>query len=87
MSLRFVESSKLPTPWGIFDIHGFEDTENHKEHIVLTLGDVSSDLQDAVGSVIADQVSIAPTVYVDQGASVTVLVDRDVVIYGGSGSQ
>ena len=41
MSLRFVEASKLPTPWGIFDIHGFEDTENHKEHIVLTLGDVS----------------------------------------------
>ena len=34
-----------------------------------------------VGSVIADQVSIAPTIYVDQGASVTVLVDRDVVIY------
>ena len=47
----------------------------------IVLGDVGSDLQDAVGSVIADQVSIAPPIYVDQGASVTVLVDRDVVIY------
>ena len=42
MLFRSVESSKLPTPWGIFDIHGFEDTENHKEHIVLTLGDVAT---------------------------------------------
>lgn len=47
----------------------------------IVLGDVGTDLQDAVGSVIADQVSIAPTIYVDQGASVTVLVDRDMVIY------
>lgn len=42
---------------------------------------VSEDLEDAVGSVIAEQVSISPTIYIDQGASVTVLVDRDVVIY------
>lgn len=62
-----------------------ESANNETTSIVL--GDVGSDLQDAVGSVIADQVSIAPTIYVDQGASVTVLVDRDVVIYGGSGSQ
>jgi len=44
VSLRFVESSKLPTPWAVFDMHGFEDVENQKEHIVLTLGDVSTDL-------------------------------------------
>ena len=56
-----------------------ESSNNETTSIVL--GDVGSDLQDAVGSVIADQVSIAPTIYVDQGASVTVLVDRDVVIY------
>jgi type IV secretion system protein VirB10 len=42
---------------------------------------VSGDLEDAVGSVIAEQVSISPTIYIDQGASVTILVDRDVVIY------
>mgnify|MGYP003145635999 CR=1 FL=1 len=34
-----------------------------------------------VGSVIAEQIAIAPTIYVDQGANVTVLVDRDVVIF------
>jgi type IV secretion system protein VirB10 len=51
-----------------------ESANNETTSIVL--GDVGSDLQDAVGSVIADQVSIAPTIYVDQGASVTVLVDR-----------
>ena len=56
-----------------------ESANNETTSIVL--GDVGSDLQDAVGSVIADQVSIAPTIYVDQGASVTVLVDRDLVIY------
>lgn len=44
MSLRFIESSKLPTPWAVFDMHGFEDVENQKEHIVLTLGDVSTNL-------------------------------------------
>jgi len=41
VNVRYVESSKLPTPWGVFDLHGFEDTANDKEHLVLTLGDVS----------------------------------------------
>lgn len=41
MTLRFVESSKLPTRWGVFDIHGFEDAESDKEHIAITMGDVS----------------------------------------------
>ena len=41
VSVKFVESSQLPTPWGVFDIHGFEDAESGKEHVVLTLGDVS----------------------------------------------
>ncbi len=42
---------------------------------------IGSDLEDATSSVIADQISISPTIYVDQGAVVTVLVDRDVVIF------
>ncbi|TQV66952.1 GTP cyclohydrolase II [Exilibacterium tricleocarpae] len=42
MTIRYVESSKLPTPWGIFSMHGFEDTGADKEHVVLTMGDVSS---------------------------------------------
>ncbi|MDP7151258.1 Type IV secretion system protein virB10 [Pelagimonas phthalicica] len=51
------------------------------------LSDIGSDLSDATSSVIADQVSMSPTIYVDQGAGVTVLVDRDVVIYRDSGSH
>ncbi len=41
MPARYVESSRLPTAWGVFDMHGFEDTQSDKEHLVLTLGDVS----------------------------------------------
>ncbi|MDC0362380.1 GTP cyclohydrolase II [Halioglobus sp.] len=41
MPVRFIESSRLPTKWGEFHIHGFEDTESNKEHVVLTMGDVS----------------------------------------------
>lgn len=42
MAIRFVESSKLPTPWGIFKMYGFEDTDTDKEHLALTMGDVGS---------------------------------------------
>lgn len=41
MAVKFVETSRLPTDWGVFDMHGFEDVEANKEHVVLTLGDVS----------------------------------------------
>ncbi len=40
MTVRYVESSRLPTAWGEFDMHGFEDAESNKEHVVLTMGDV-----------------------------------------------
>jgi GTP cyclohydrolase II len=40
VSIRYVATSRLPTPWAVFDMHGFEDTENGKEHVVLTLGAV-----------------------------------------------
>ncbi len=40
MTVRYVESCKLPTPWGVFDMHGFEEIETAKEHVVLTMGDV-----------------------------------------------
>ena len=43
MTVRFIESSRLPTRWGEFDIHGFEDSGVNKEHVVLTLGDVSGE--------------------------------------------
>ncbi|SFC33439.1 GTP cyclohydrolase II [Marinospirillum celere] len=43
MSLRFVASSRLPTPWATFTMHGFEDSETGKEHLALTLGDLEED--------------------------------------------
>ena len=43
MALRFIESSKLPTRWGTFDIHGFEDPFKGKEHIAITMGDCAAE--------------------------------------------
>lgn len=42
MSIEFVESCCLPTPWGEFQMHGFKDEANQKEHVVLTYGDIST---------------------------------------------
>ena len=41
MTVRYIESSKLPTPWGIFEMHGFEDGD--KEHVVLSMGNLRTD--------------------------------------------
>lgn len=41
MAVKFIEKSKIPMPWGEFTMYGFWDEENEKEHLVLTLGDVS----------------------------------------------
>ncbi|MGN0921650.1 MAG: GTP cyclohydrolase II [Cellvibrio sp.] len=43
MAIQFIETSKLPTPWGEFNIHGFFDDQTQKEHVVLTYGDISGD--------------------------------------------
>ena len=43
MSIRYVASSKLPTRWGEFILHGFEDLEQNKEHIALSMGDLQGD--------------------------------------------
>ena len=45
------------------------------------LEDVGNDLADATDSVIGDYLSIGPVIYVDQGARVTVMVDRDLEIF------
>ena len=42
MTVRFIESSRLPMPKAVFEMHGFWDEENEKEHVVLTLGDVAN---------------------------------------------
>ncbi|NDV12901.1 GTP cyclohydrolase II [Crenobacter caeni] len=41
-SLRHIASCKLPTPWGEFTMHGFEEASG-QEHVALTFGDVSGD--------------------------------------------
>ncbi|MBN8189884.1 conjugal transfer protein [Salipiger thiooxidans] len=45
------------------------------------LADVGDDLADASDSVIGDYLSIGPVVHVDQGARITVMVDRDLEIF------
>ena len=40
MYVQYVTSSHLPTQWGVFEMHGFEDA--NKEHVVLTMGEVSN---------------------------------------------
>jgi len=39
--IRYVESARLPTPFGVFELHGFEDSKAGKEHVMLTLGNVA----------------------------------------------
>lgn len=39
--VRHVASAKLPTKYGEFTIHGFENKLNGEHHIALTMGDVS----------------------------------------------
>ncbi len=43
MTVKYVEKSKLPTPMGMFEIHGFVDEDNDKEHIILSMGNLSTD--------------------------------------------
>ena len=40
MSVSYVASATLPTQWGQFTIHGFEDSASGKEHVALTMGDI-----------------------------------------------
>lgn len=44
MSVKYVASSKLPTPWGVFTMVGFEDLATGKEHVALTYGELSADV-------------------------------------------
>jgi len=41
--IKFIAEAKLPSAWGEFTIHGFEDLVTGKEHIVLSMGDLSTD--------------------------------------------
>ncbi|PZQ35043.1 MAG: GTP cyclohydrolase II, partial [Ectopseudomonas oleovorans] len=41
MSVVFVAASQLPTPFGVFTMHGFLDEVTGKEHVALTFGNVA----------------------------------------------
>src|SRR5690554_3285585 len=43
VAVRYIETCRLPTPFGVFDMHGCEEPDTGKEHVALTLGDISSD--------------------------------------------
>lgn len=43
MAVKYVESSKLPTAMGMFEMHGFIDEETEKEHIILSMGELNTD--------------------------------------------
>ena len=42
MRVKFVAQATLPTAWGEFTIHGFEDVVTGKEHVVLAMGELAS---------------------------------------------
>lgn len=42
MAVNFIQNSQLPTRWGMFQLHGFYDDIDKKEHIVLSLGSIST---------------------------------------------
>jgi len=36
--MRYIESCDLPTNWGLFKLHSFEDAANDKSHLAITFG-------------------------------------------------
>lgn len=42
MSVSFISSSRLPTEFGEFTIHAFEDSKENKEHIALVFGELAA---------------------------------------------
>lgn len=44
MTVRFVQQCLLPTPFGVFQMHGFEEIDTGKDHVALTMGDFSDGL-------------------------------------------
>lgn len=43
MQVNFVAGAALPTEWGDFTIHGFEDPLTGKEHVALAMGDFTNE--------------------------------------------
>jgi GTP cyclohydrolase II len=43
LTVNFVASASLPTKWGQFTIHGFEDNESGKEHMAISFGELDTE--------------------------------------------
>ncbi|KPN72895.1 GTP cyclohydrolase II [Neisseria sp. 74A18] len=39
--VKFVASCRLPTEWGIFTLHGFEEVNSGQEHVAITMGNIA----------------------------------------------
>jgi GTP cyclohydrolase II len=42
MEVRRITTTRLPTPYGEFAIHGFSECESGQEHVVLSMGDLTA---------------------------------------------
>lgn len=42
LMVHYIEACRLPTRWGMFTMHGFEEASG-KEHVALSLGELSTD--------------------------------------------
>jgi len=42
-NVSLVASAQLPTPWGVFTMTGFKENATGKEHVSLSMGDISTD--------------------------------------------
>jgi GTP cyclohydrolase II len=42
VTVEFISSSRLPTEFGEFVIHAFQDSREHKEHIALVYGELAA---------------------------------------------
>tara|TARA_B110000438_G_scaffold237645_1_gene235129 strand:- start:796 stop:1389 length:594 start_codon:yes stop_codon:yes gene_type:complete len=40
--LNYIESSNLPTDFGIFKVYAFTETDSDKDHLAITIGDLDS---------------------------------------------
>ncbi|MCH8857766.1 MAG: GTP cyclohydrolase II, partial [Proteobacteria bacterium] len=43
MKLEHIVSTRLPTPYGEFVIHGFREDDSGQEHVVLSMGELTGD--------------------------------------------
>ncbi len=42
-SVSLVASAQLPTPWGVFTMTGFKEEATGKDHVALSMGDLTTD--------------------------------------------